>query len=358
MLSLLTVTAAAWAATISVPAGSEAEWRDAAVRAGLVLAASGSAADVAVVDRPAWAIVVRGPDGRVRTVPVSAPRGPSEREDLVLLASSLARPVADAAEWTSAPAAAVTPAPTRAPLPRPVAPTRHDAAKPAVLASSPAAPAPPARAAEPPVEIAPEPLASVAAVPPVSAAVEPSVSAAVELPVARAIVAPLPVAVPKLRAPLRPWVSAGGGGAIEPDLPLAGYGELAGGVRRDWLMVGVVAGAETARAPADLPATLASAWLGLRVGWTGGERVVTAISLDGGVAYRWLDTETVDPSTFLPAVAVAAEAGWRVGPLVVGPRVRLSGDLAPVVVRVGGVPRRDLSPFGIDVGLAATVLPR
>jgi hypothetical protein len=145
------------------------------------------------------------------------------------------------------------------------------------------------------------------------------------------------------------------GGAAEPDLPLAGYAELAAGLRRDGWSLGLVAGGETGRALPALSATLGTGTFALRVGWTGGTRFAPTVALDGGLSWRRLDGKEADPDAVFPYVAADLVAGYRAGAVVVGPCLRVSADLAPVVVRVGGEPWRELSPIGIDGGLALTL---
>ena len=91
---LLSTVALAAAPTFSPPTGSSAaEWEGAAAQAGLTLVAAGQPATVELRSDEGWAITVHLDGGGVRTVPIAAPRGPDEREDVALLARSLLSPL-------------------------------------------------------------------------------------------------------------------------------------------------------------------------------------------------------------------------------------------------------------------------
>ena len=368
MLLLFPLLAAAATPTIALPDGAGPEWRELARRAGFDVVADSATASVRVVTDPAWTLLVRSADGAVRVVGVDAPVGHKEQEDLLFLAASLVRPVTDEEEWTHAPARAVGEAPraaTTRPPPAPLKVSRIPAERPATEAEAaptatkvpripeeiPSAESPTATKVPRIPEGPPSAVSGDAPSPTIPDAPAPMETAEspIEEPAAPIVAETEHVAPAPARA--RPWATLTLGAGWEPAMPVAGYGALAGGVAVDWLVVGLALSAETPRSPASLPATLDVGTAALRAGWRGEGIVNPVLAVDVGVARRHFAGDGVDPVVTLPFVAINADIGVRLGHFVFGPQARVSVDLAPVVVRVGGDPRVELSRFGVDAGV-------
>lgn len=348
MLLLFPLLAAAATPTIALPDGAGPEWRELARRAGFDVVADGATASVRVVTDPAWTLLVRSADGAVRVVGVDAPVGHKEQEDLLFLAASLVRPVTDAEEWTNAPARAA-PVPVggapRAATTRPP-PTPKVPRIPEEIPSAESPTNVPRIPEEPPSAVSRDALAPT--IPDAPVPME-TAESPIEEPAAPIVAEAEHVAPAPARA--RPWATLTLGAGWEPAMPVAGYGAVAGGVAIDWLVVGLALSAETPRSPASLPATLDVGTAALRAGWRGEGAVNPVLGLDVGVARRHFAGDGVDPVVTLPFVAINADIGVRLGHFVFGPQARVSVDLAPVVVRVGGDPRVELSRFGVDAGV-------
>jgi hypothetical protein len=329
---LLVLAARSASPTLALPPGTAADGWDQALRlAGLEVAPSSEGADLVchAVDG-GWEIRL-GRGGSIAAV-LPAPSSQREREDLSLLAASLAADLGLAAEGGTGgggpngrvavapvPRPVVTTAQVRAPgtarrLPAPE-PAPAPSAAPLVVEPAPQPVVEPCSAADPPPEASPPPLVAGTGSP----------GSAEVSPTARN---------PALLA----WVALGGEAAFRPSVAPGGLGGVAAGALvGGGLLLGVRATVTTSRAMGgiDPSARLAEHRLGLTATWSPvAPRIAPDLGLTLENAWRSYSrgADSVARHTVLVG-GVTAGLALRDGPWTLEPTLRLETDLDRTLLR-------------------------
>ena len=321
--------------TLQLPPGQSTEaWAPAARHAGLTLVDAGAPADFVLQHTSAGWVLVRGAE----RVPVAPPRSPDHREDIALLAVSMARAQSRRLPTLSLPPPAVVAA---EPVPKPRPPTPRPAVsppKPRPVTPPPPKPVPDQVPARPPPSA---PSAPLPPPPPDPASPNP---------------APLAVSPPPATALQTRWALVPG---IEVRPHQAAAPMVLAEVRLQVDHRVYAALRPALRASTALDQAPAATRGSLGVGLAAGHRLGRSTALGGLIELeRRTFQHPADPDTVLwrgRAGPLVETLLTRSGPVQLNAQLGLTTDLQRTQIAVAGADPTSLSPLSVQVGLGGVV---